>query len=194
MKIRPPTPGRTTATLVEYKYSSQHKRTVPVRCGSFNVKADPNALPAGVRLADGRSLDFATVQAIREFLLANRPPKFDPTLVAQCRAEIEAEVRAEVEAEAERQHRLEVHDLAPLDLVESTLVGAAAEIIRMAEQLRADGHKLTSQRSQATSAPEDANPLDALQARANRIRCDIFEGFATACKRAGLMVKKGGTQ
>jgi hypothetical protein len=192
MRIRPPAPGRTTALLVEYKYSPTHKRTMPVRLGSFNVKTDPDALPTGIKLHGGRTVDFATIQSIREFLLANRPARFSAELVAQCRADIEAEVRAEVEAE--RQHHLEVRDQDPLDLVESTLAGAATELIRRAEQLRADGHKLTSQRSQATSAPADANPLDALQARANCIRRDLFERFEAACKEAGLMVKKSGAQ
>jgi hypothetical protein len=191
MKIRPPVPGRTTATLVAYKYDKAKGRTVPVRLGSFNVAADPDALPAGVHLAKDVALDFATIQSVRDYLLANRPPKFDLELVAQCRADIEAEVREEVTAQIAHERATEPQD--PLELVDGLLHDAGAELVRRARQMSEAGHKLTSQRSQATSAAADANPLDMLQAAANHIRRELFARFEAACKEAGLMVKKGVT-
>jgi hypothetical protein len=101
MKIRPPVAGRTTATLVEYRYSPTHKRTMPVRLGSFNIKCDPEAVMQNVKMQAGVELDFATLAAIREYLMANRPSKFSAELVAQCRAELMAEFRSEVLAEVE---------------------------------------------------------------------------------------------
>ena len=188
MKIRRPSPGRTTATLVTYKYCPTSKRTKPVRLGSFNITADPAALPQGVNLVEGARLDFETIAAIREFLLANPPPKFSAALVAHCRAQIEAEVRDEVSRQLDRQRATEPQDA--LDLVESVVRDAASEVISTAKQLAATGLKLTNQRSQLTVAHTGANALDVLQARANCVRRELLPAFEAACKYAGLMVKK----
>lgn len=188
MKIRKPAPGRTTATLVAYKYCPRRKRTIPVRLGSFNITADPAALPRGVNLVEGAQLNFEDLAAIREFLLASPPVKFSAELVAQCRAEIEAEVRDEVSGQLEHQRTTEPQ--AALELVESIIRDAAGEVMATAKQLTLAGLRLTSQRSQLTAAPTGANALDVLQARANYVRRELLPAFEAACKEAGLMVKK----
>jgi hypothetical protein len=188
MKIRPPVAGRTTATLVEYRYSTTHKRTMPVRLGSFNIKCDPEAVPQNVKMLAGVELDFATLTAIREYLMANRPSKFSAELVAQCRAELEAEGRGETSVGAVSGGNEQPQE--PLKLLEATLKSAASDLVAQSKTLRASGHKLTNQRSTGTTAVTSADPLDVLQAHANHIRLTLFRVFEDACKDAELMVKK----
>lgn len=157
---------------------------MPKRLGSFNLKADPAALPAGVNLADGVVLTLDTLNAIRDFLLANSPAKYPAELVEQVRRELAAaSTTAPVAA---------VDDRDDLAILEDALQGATASLVAEAAALHQRGLKPTNQRSSATEAPEGANALDALQARTNNVRKVLFKAFEDACQEAKLMVKKGG--
>lgn len=184
MRIRPPPPGRTTATLVSYEYCPKNKRTMPRRLGSFNMKADPDAVPQGVNLAVGVVLNFENIAAIRAFLFANRPEKYPAELIEQVRRELEAE----------NAHRVVTEHQDALDIVESVLRDATASVVFEAASLRKSGVELSNQRSIETVAPEGANRLDMLQAKSNNIRRNLFLAFDAACKEAKLRVAKGGSK
>lgn len=91
------------------------------------------------------------------------------------------------------QSRTSVQPEAPSPLEQAML---ALDLARKALVVEASRHRdaglrLTSQRSVDTTVPPGANDLDKLQARANRIRRELFPAFELACKAAGLMVSKG---
>jgi hypothetical protein len=123
MKIRPPAPGRTTATLVSYEYSQRSKRTVPVRHGSFNLSTDPDALPQGINVPAGAQLNIAQLNEIRNFLLANRPAKYPAELVEQVRQDLlKEQAQAAKSAEpAPVAPPVPVPDLSPMEQLHAAL-------------------------------------------------------------------------
>jgi hypothetical protein len=82
--------GTRTAQLVRHVYSPAHKRSVAIAVGSIRIDADPDLLPAGLRLVDGQELSADDLAALRAWLERNGDSR-----LAAARAERAAAIRAE---------------------------------------------------------------------------------------------------
>ena len=98
------------------------------------------------------------------------------------RARLEQEWRADFDA---RQESLTPD---PLERAETALYAAAADVRLKARAY--DGGRVKNMRSLNTDSAHLRNPLDVLQARANRIRIAAVAAFEQACKDHDLMVSR----
>lgn len=215
--INAPRPGRSTVTMVTHVYDQATRRTRTVYLGSFSVGLDPDTLPTGSSIAPGArdhgiSLSSAaTMQfgpddlaVIRKWLeehgshrreMALRRARQQTELDRQTqqrdalRRQLEAELRPRIERDVreslERERR--AAELGPLETAMAALESAATHVVQVAARLRSEGHEVTNTRRASLKAPLKANPLDILQAEANRIRLQAFAKFEAGCKEARVM-------
>jgi hypothetical protein len=112
--------------------------------------------------------------------------------VAVLRRQVEEELRPQVERELREsmEQARRASEPEPVEAAMEALDRAAEYIVQMAAQLRAEGHEVSNLRRAVARAGAKANPLDILQARANRVRREGFARFEAGCKTARLMASR----
>lgn len=218
--INQPRPGRSTVTMVTHVYDPETRRTRTVYLGSFGIGLDPDVLPTdgcippggrchGVSLSAAASTGFGPddMAAIRDWLVAHGSHHRELAarrLWAQAeedrraremeslRRQVEAELRPQVEREVRELMVQEqrASELEPLEAAMAALDTAAEYVVSLAARLRAGGHEVSNARRASLKAAPGGNPLDILQARANRVRLKGFARFETGCKDARLMARR----
>lgn len=90
-------PGALTAQLVRHRYDPSIKRSRAHHVGALDLRADPDLLPAGLRLRNGESLETSDLDAIKSWLQRNGDPEASSSRAQRDRL-TEARVRTEMEA------------------------------------------------------------------------------------------------
>lgn len=90
-------PGSFTAQLVRHRYDPRIKRSRAHHVGTLDLRADPDLLPAGIRVRNGELLGTDDLDAIKAWLQRNGDLSASAARAARDRL-TEDRVRAEMEA------------------------------------------------------------------------------------------------
>lgn len=181
--VKGPAVGKTTCSLISQFYDKATQRTKTTYRGSFNAKADPSLLPAGVSLRPGVKLCNEDWNEIRRWLSFHgtfgQPPVLSAEILEEARRQILDERFEEI-------NRLEPQSA--IDLAVSVLNEASIDIGRTVTSLRAQGVELTKGMLNyvGTDDARCRNDMDRLRVDVNRIRVAARD-FEAALKAAGLM-------
>lgn len=151
-----------TVQLVRYIYCPDAKRSKSVPAGSVRLDADPDALPYGIRLADGQVLVDADIAQIRTWLAEH--------------GDLEA-----ARVRAESAHRIELRVRASLSVAGGAREPGAA-LTRAEEQLQTATEALKSLAQEARARGE--KPWGALRGSYLAIY-RAWSRFAAAAQAAG---------
>lgn len=176
-------PDRSAATMQTHVYDPATKRTKTKYVGSFSLTLVPSTLESLERVGPGEAAG-----GIR--LAGSSSLELDRDDITRIRAwlEMHGTYRA-VEADQLRGR----HNLACAALAQAAeaLERAAHVLPDAVAAAQRQGHALTSRRSQRLEVHASPSLLDALQARANRVRLLAFDVFTSALQAAGLMESRG---
>jgi hypothetical protein len=220
--INSPRPGRSTATLVTHVYNHDTKRTQTIYIGSLPIDLDPDSIPVDACIPSGGHLHGIRVSSrvqglepddlavIRQWLelhgVHRRRQAMERAWASeaserkriereQLRLQIELELRSRIEQEVrttlEAELRAKEISSAPEAALDALQL-AGKYFVEQSEVLRADGLRVSNIRCAAVTTASGANPLDALQATANRIRIGALAQFENDCKAAGIMAGRTG--
>lgn len=215
-KIKKPSKGKTTVTLVALPYDRETSKKTKTRyLGSFNAKLDPASLEGlegvgpgqkarGIRLRPGTTvngvpfaLDAADIADIRTWLLENgtvepeRKRKAERAAVHRARlaSEIEDDLRSRLE-DRWRAEFAAAQRADPIAYACEALRAAGQYVVEEAGKLKHAGSRLTMA-GRGRGRGVKATELDKLTDRAKSLRCGAFESFKDACKVAGVMTRRG---
>jgi hypothetical protein len=119
--------------LVRYAYCKERRRSRTLVVGSCRWDLDPDAIPYGVRVADGQRLDEADYAELRRWLEEHGDPA-----AREARAARDRRMRAKLQAEAAEGGRGDDHPN-PLADAAVMLDSAKASLAALAEDCRVSG-------------------------------------------------------
>jgi hypothetical protein len=108
------------------------------------------------------------------------------------RDQVEEELRPRIERELRNmlEHERRAAELEPLEAAMLALERAGEYVVQLAAKLRTNGYEVSDARRASAMAGANSNPLDQLQANANRVRKEGLARFELDCKAARLMAQR----